>query len=84
MEIGIGVAGGCGGKGGGAGPLVSSALVYEDGRCNRGYGSDGSGFTGGDDFGACDGSGFVGGGISCGNVSLATAAAASGTKPDAI
>ena len=52
--------------------------------CNSGYGLDGGGFIGGDDFGACDGSGFIGGGILCGNVSLATAAAASGTKPDAI
>ena len=84
MEIGIGLAGGCGGKGGEAVPLVSPALVYEDRRCNSGYGFDGGVFTGGDDFGACDGSGFVGGGILCGNVSLATTAAASGTKPDAI
>ena len=30
MEIGIGMAGGCGGKGGGAMLLVSPALVYED------------------------------------------------------
>ena len=72
MEIGIGVAGGCGGKGGGAVTLVSPAPVY------------GSGFTGGDDFGACDGNGFVGGGSFCGIASLAMAAAASGTKPDAI
>ena len=34
-------------------------------------------------FGAFDGSGVVGGGILCGRSSLATAIAASGTKPDA-
>ena len=60
MESGIGLAGGCGGNGGNA--LI---LVYEGRRCSNGYGFDGGG-----DFGACDGK--------------AVAAAASGTKPDAI
>ena len=82
MEIGIGLAGGCGGNGGGVEP-VPPALVYDDRRCSSGNGFDGGGFIGGEEFGACDGSGFVGGGILCGNASLATAAAASGTKPDA-
>ena len=60
MESGIGLAGGCGGNGG-----VALILVYEGRRCSNGYGFDGGG-----DFGACDG--------------MAVAAAASGTKPDAI
>ena len=87
MDIGIGLAGGCGGNGGGVLP-VSLALVYEERRWSSGNGFDGGGFIGGEDFGTCDGSGSVGGGILCGKVScqggMAAAAATSGTKPDAI
>ena len=82
MEIGIGLAGGCGGNGGGV-ELVFGALMYADNMCRNGNGFDGGGFTGGSMFGAFDGSGVVGGGILYGRSSLATAAAASGTKPDA-
>ena len=40
MEIGIGLAGGCGGNGGGV-ELVPPALVYDDKRCSSGNGFDG-------------------------------------------
>ena len=82
MENGIGLAGGCGGNGGGV-ELVPPTLVYDDKRCSSGNGFDGGGFIGGAASGAFDGSGVVGGGVLYGTASLATAAAASGTKPDA-
>ena len=40
MEIGIGLAGGCGGNGGGV-ELVPPTLVYDDKRCSSGNGFDG-------------------------------------------
>ena len=86
-ESGIGLAGGCGGKGGEVG-LVFGALMYDVKRLSSGNGfvgggSVGGGFIGGSAFGGFDGIGAVGGGILYGMSSLATAAAASGTKPDA-
>ena len=81
-ESGIGLAGGCGGKGGEVG-LVFGALMYDEKRWSSGNGFDGGCFIGGSIFGAFDGIGAVGGGILYGMSSLATAAAASGTKPDA-
>ena len=82
MENGIGLAGGCGGNGGGV-ELELPTLMYDDNMCRNGNGFDGGGFIGGAAFGAFDGSGVVGGGVLYGRSSLATAAAASGTKPDA-
>ena len=40
MEIGIGLAGGCGGNGGGV-ELVFGALMYDDNMCRNGNGFDG-------------------------------------------